>query len=61
MSKGHYICDICHKYIRTHRKGKLTNEKIVNHKEKIYSTGRSSYQVYYTKAHKKCLIEKGGV
>ena len=56
VNKGHYICDICHEYIRPKRNGKSTKEKVVNHLLKIWKdfmTG--SYGTFYTKAHKECL------
>ena len=44
---GHYICDVCHTYIK--------GEKAVNHILKTFHTARGYYQVYHTKAHKRCL------
>ena len=56
VSKGHYICGICHRYIRPKIQGKTTGQKIVNYLLKIWKNSvTGNYYEYYTKAHKKCL------
>lgn len=56
VSKGHYICGICHEYIRPKRQGKRTGQKIVNYLLKIWKSSLTgSYYEYHTKAHAVCL------
>ena len=56
VSKGNYVCDICHKYIRPKRNGKKTGQIIIKHLLKIWKDLKTgSYKTYYTKAHKKCF------
>lgn len=58
VSKGHYICGICHKYIRTKRQGKRTGQKVVNYLLRIWKSSLTgSYYEYHVKAHKKCFAD----
>lgn len=47
---GHYLCAICHGYIRPEK-----GQKAVNYQPFVSSKKNGSYSTYYSKAHKSCL------